>query len=357
MNISLLRFQNQQLLAPNFTTPLQLVQWFGAVQAQEYLPSQWALGQRLPSKTGDIDIKQALMDRQIVRTWPMRGTIHYVPAEDAAWMTALTARRINKKYKTMRIKMELTQDIIEAAKPILTTILKDGAHLIRAEIYQALADGGIPNAKKFGPFILTYWAQEGLLCFGTYRDKQPTFTLLDTWVLYSRNLTQNEALLELTKRYFQSHGPATLHDFAWWSGLTIKEARQGIELASTFLMPHDYNAKQYFTAASLDITPKEAPLPTRLLPCFDEYTVAYKDRSIAVDAEHLIEYGYGVSWNNVIINGRIAGAWSRTIKKDEVEIHIKPVRPFSKKECDELEYEAHRYAQFIQSPKVSLVGI
>lgn len=349
MNIAALRLHNQHILNSSLSSPEEAVKWFGAVQAQEYLFSLWALGLRIPGST-EASIKEAISSRKIVRTWPMRGTIHYVPAEDAAWMTALTARRVNQKFKNQLEKMGLPHTTVLAAKPLLIKALENGDHLTRAELYETLEQGGIHDAKKFGLFIVAYWAQEGLLCFGIHRGKQPTFTLLERWIPNQRTLELGESLAELTRRYFQSHGPATLHDFAWWSGLTIAEAKQGIELTGSFLVSHEYEDKQYFTAASFDVSQLVSAEGGLLLPCFDEYTVSYKDRSAAVDKENLITYGYGVNWNNIIINGRIAGAWKRTVKSKEVIIELQPVRTLTKKEIAQLSAKAAEFGRFIGTP-------
>lgn len=349
MNIAALRLHNQHILQSTLTSPEEVVKWFGATQAQEYLFSLWALGLRVPGSTDEI-IKEAIAQRKIIRTWPMRSTIHYVPAEDAAWMTDLMAKRMNQKFHKQLEKMGLPQASINAARPLLIQALEGGEHLTRAEIYEALEQGGIKEAKKLGLFIVAYWAQEGLLCFGIHRGKQPTFTLLEKWAPNQRTLAPSEALAEITRRYFQSHGPATLHDFAWWTGLTILEARQGIELAGTFLAPHEYEGKRYFTAASFDVLQPVSPASTLLLPCFDEYTVSYKDRSAAVAPENLATYGYGVNWNNIIINGRIAGAWKRTAKTKEVIIELQPVRSLSESEISHLSARATEFGHFIGLP-------
>lgn len=349
MNIAALRLHNQHILKSTLTSPEEAVKWFGAVQAQEYLFSLWALGLRVPGSTEET-IKKAITERKIIRTWPMRGTIHYVPAEDTAWMTALMAKRVNLKFKNQLEKMGLPHSTVLAAKPLLIKALEQGDHLTRAELYEKLEQGGIKNAKKFGLFIVAYWAQEGLLCFGIHRGKQPTFTLLEQWVPNQQKLTVEESLAEITRRYFQSHGPATLHDFAWWSGLTITEVKQGIKLVGNFLASHEYRGKQYFTATSLNISQPVSAAGSFLLPCFDEYTVSYKDRSVAVDQENLVNYGYGVNWNNIIIDGRITGAWKRTVKSKEVIIELRPVRELTKKETAQLFAKAAEFGRFIGLP-------
>lgn len=346
MNIASLRLHNQQILNSTLTSPEEAVKWLGAVQAQEYQFSLWALGLRIPGSTEE-SVKQAIINRKIVRTWPMRGTIHYVPAEDATWMTALTAKRVNLKFRNQLEKMGLPHATVEAARPLLVSALKNGEHLTRAELYDVLDAIHVP--KNLGLFILGYWAQEGLLCFGIHRGKQPTFTLLEQWAPNQRRLSTEESLAELTRRYFQSHGPATMHDFAWWSGLRMVEVKQGIELAGDFLTHQEYDGKLYYTA-SRSTTHSTSTTNHLLLPCFDEYTVSYKDRSVAVDPENLVSYGYGVNWNNIIINGRIAGAWKRTVKPKEVILELRTVREFSEKEISQLSKKAAEFGSFINLP-------
>ncbi len=342
MNIAQLRMQNQKLSADHLKTPLEVVRWFGAVQAQEYAQSLWAIGLRLPESATQQTIIDAINDRTIVRTWPMRGTIHFVPAEDAAWMTKLLARRVNRKFQSFLDKLQLTSSVLDTSRDVLMRSLKGGKQLIRKELYDALEQGGIDS--KTGLHIMGYWAQEGLLCFGPYRDKQPTFVLLDEWVASSRSLEGDEALAEITKRYFTSHGPATIHDFAWWSGLSMAEARQGLELVKKQFISEELDGKQYWLTPPDTVSIVDSPL---LLPCFDEYTVAYKDRSAAIDTDRLQEVGYAVNLNNIISDGRIIGSWKRTIGKHEVDITLQLLRPLTEQEQQRIQTAVQQYGHFL----------
>lgn len=352
MNITAHRLHNQGLLENRFSSADEIVRWFGAVQAQEYLPSMWAIGLRLPGAT-EKDVQQAILDRKILRTWPMRGTIHYLPAEDTKWMTALLAKRVNVKFQSFLNKINLTTDTLLKARSVLIRSLEGGKQCIRKELYAELFRAGI-DAKAHGLHIMGYWAQEGLICFGPYRDKQPTFVLLDEWAPAQRLLEGEDALAEITKRYFVSHGPATVQDFAWWSGLTMAEAKQGLALVKNEFVHEVENGKEYW------FTPyKNEPITNSnalLLPCFDEYTVAYKDRSAAISDDLLKEVGYAVNNNNVIIDGRIVGTWKRTLTKNEVSILVSGIRTstFTSFEKDTINRAAERYGIFVErSVKVS----
>lgn len=350
MNIATHRLYNQGLLENRFKTPDEMVRWFGAVQAQEYLPSMWAIGLRLPGATEET-IQQAIIDRKILRTWPMRGTIHYLLAEDVKWMTTLLAKRVNLKFQSFLDKINLTTGILLKARDVLIHSLEGGKQLIRKELYAELARVGI-DAKAHGLHIMGYWAQEGLICFGPYRDKQPTFVLVDEWAPKQRLLEHEEALAEIAKRYFVSHGPATVQDFAWWSGLSMIEAKQGLELIKGELVHEFEDGKEYWFAPYKNDS--VVPSSTLLLPCFDEYTVAYKDRSAAISNDLLKEVGYAVNNNNVVIDGRIAGTWRRTLSKTEVNIRVTPLHTFSSAEKEAILITAQHYGTFVgRSVKVA----
>lgn len=342
------RLYNQRLTGPKFASPEEAVRWFGAVQAQEYQPSLWAVGQRLANAASEDTVKRAILDHKIVRTWPMRGTIHYIPAEDAAWMLRLTARRVNQKFMWYLTKIGLTEDHLKASRTVLERILAGSKPLMRKEIYAELEAAGIPTSNSFALHTLGYWAQEGLICSGPHEGKQQTFVLLDEWVPHMRSLSDEEALAELAKRYFISHGPATVQDFAWWAGITVGEAKQGLAAVSPGFVHEKVDGKEYWFAPTAGELPAEPS--AHLLPCFDEYTVAYKDRGAAVDAADLKAFGYGVNLNNIIIDGRIAGYWKREIKKDKAAIDLHPLREWSDQDRSAVHAAAERYAAYLGLP-------
>lgn len=223
-DIAWLRLHAQLLNRHPLSTPVEVVRWLGAVQAQDHLSSLWAIGLRLPKAT-EADIERAIADREIVRTWPLRGTIHYVAAEDTRWMLELLTPRVVARSAGLYKQFELDETIFARCRVLLTSALQGSRQLVRKEAYRVLEEGGVATGGSRGLHLLGRLALEGLICFGPREGKQPTFVLLAEWVPRPRVLNRNEALAELTQRFCMSHGPATAQDFAWWSGLTVVDAR------------------------------------------------------------------------------------------------------------------------------------
>jgi hypothetical protein len=180
---------------------------------------------------------------------------------------------------------------------------------------QVLEAGGIATAGQRGYHILWYLAQTGHICFGPLIGKQPSFALCDDWLPETPELSREEALARLARNYFLSHGPATLKDFAWWSGLGMTEARQALDYVQTELTSIVVSDTTYYLA------PRLAPAGTPnayLLPGFDEYSLGYTDRSAVLAAEHApktVPGGNGMFRPTVVVDGQIVGIWQRSTKK------------------------------------------
>jgi hypothetical protein len=343
-SIPALRLQNQHLTTPDFKTPADVVQWFGAVQAQEYLGSLWAVGQRMKHAT-EGTIEEAIADRTIVRSWPMRGTLHFTHAQDLRWMLKLLAPRVIKRAASRYRELELTYETFHTSGNILAKALMGGKELRRDEIFRIFEEHKIsPNGQR-GIHILGHLAMRGLICFGSRSGKQFTFTLLDEWIPPTKPKDTNEALAELTKRYFTSHGPATIKDFAWWSGLTVTEVKRGIELTKPYLTHETIGGElHYFAPTSPLLKQKETAY---LLPAYDEYTVAYKDRSAIIDSHNSINAANGLL-SAMVVGGRIIGTWRRELKKHEVIVtpHMFSEINYTTREL--LHEAAHRYGAFLE---------
>lgn len=320
--LALIRCRKQFLTGGSSPSVLEIVQWFGAMQAQDFGGALWAIGQRSAGLTVE-DVHQAIAERQIVRTWPLRGTIHFVPAADLRWMLALTGRRQNERSWSVLRSMGLDLAILEQGRKVLETVLCVGP-LTRPEIYARLEHEGIATAKGAGLHILSYWAQEGLICFGPHRGKQPTFVLLDDWLGAANSWSpdRDTALATLAMRYFQSRGPATDRDFAWWSGLSLTEAREAMRLAGNHL------EKQNSGGATLWSTPgaaAHAPLAgeaLRLLSPFDELLVAYKDRSAYHPVPGTSNHAITFFQPSLLLDGRLAGSWQKTHGSKSVTVRL-----------------------------------
>ena len=349
LDIPELRLRNQRLAGAGFKRPAEVVAWLGAVQAQDYLGSLWALGLRMKTAT-EAAIEKAIADRTIVRTWPMRSTLHFVASADIRWMLALLAPRVIAGARSRYRQLELDQDDFDRSRDPVTRALQGGRQLTRDALYEVLEAAGISTTGQRGIHILQRLALDGLLCFAARQGKQPTLALLEEWVPPARMLEREEALAELAGRYFTSHGPATLQDFTWWSGLTVADAKKGIELAG--VEQETVDGQAYWLGAG---APGARPASPRawLLPPYDEYTVAYKNRSAVLDPAHSsLVSGNGIFYPVIVLDGQVAGTWKRAFKKGSVVITLSPFAPLKKKERQAVAEEAERYGAFLGMPIV-----
>ena len=337
------RLNNQQLSNKKFGKPEEIVEWLGAVQAQDYSGGLWGIGLRLPKVTID-GIEKAISDRKIIRTWPMRGTLHFVPARDAAWMLELMTPRIIKKNLIYYKKLDLNEKIFNNSKDIFINELQKEKILTRIEMYQALENNGVNISGQRGYHILVYLAQKGVICFGVKQKKQHTFVLLDSWVPDSRRLNREEALAEITKRYFTSRGPATLQDFMWWSGIAALDAAEGVELNKSEILAEKINGQIYYMTEEIS---NHKHIEAHLLAPYDEYFIAYKDRSAAIDSKMLEKINLALTNSPLIINGLAAGIWKHEIKEDSVVITTNLFRPIKEDEMKALNEAGDQYGNFL----------
>jgi hypothetical protein len=318
------------------------------VQAQDYLGALWAVGLRTPGAT-EQTIEQALADKTIVRTWPMRGTIHFVAAGDVRWMLELLAPRVVQRSTGRRAQLGLDETIIAASAKVIASALQGGKQLPRKALYALLEQANIATDSSRGLHILGRLAHDGLLCFGARAGKQPTFALLDEWAPGAQSLPRDEALATLALRYFTSHGPATVPDFMWWSGLTTAEAKAGLAAVAAQLGRASIGGQDYYFGQDRPHAPAR-PLDAALLPPFDEFLVAYRDRSAALDPRYnglIVPGGNGIFNPVIVIGGRVVGTWKRTFKKDSVVITFSPFTALSDEQTGTITAAAERYGHFV----------
>jgi len=344
--LSCQRLTNQQIANPRRSSPADLVRWLGAVQAQDYPGSLWALGLRLRG-AGESDIEEAIAARSIVRTWPMRGTLHFVPAEDVRWMLRLLTPRVLARSAGRYRELGLAEADFARAERLLVRALRGGRRLTRRAAYAELERGGVSPAGQRGIHILAHLAQRGLLCFGPRQERQPTFVLLEEWVPAARDPARDEALAILAGRYFASHGPAALQDFAWWSGLLVGDARRGIEAAGPELVEAGGAGIWRSAAQARPMLPRRTI--AALLPPWDEYLVAYKNRDVAVG--HLSHHQENrlalVGRPLVAIDGRVCGSWRRSVAASIVQVSLDLWTPLSGAERRAVEQAVTRYGRFL----------
>ncbi len=319
--IALARLANHGIANPTFAQPGDVVTWLGALQAQDYGGALWAIGLRMTGAT-ERSIEQAIAERAIVRTWPMRGTLHFVAAQDVRWLLALLTPRVIAQSAGRYRQLELDEATFARSKKVFAKALLGGKQLTRDEMLQELEQAGISTAGQRGYHLLGRSAQDGLICFGTRRGKQQTFTLLDEWVPLTRSLTRDEALAELTRRYFTSHGPATVQDLMRWAGLTAAEAKTGLAAAGKALVQETVAGRAYWMASDQPEL-NTGTTATYLLPGFDEYLLGYTDRSAVLDpayAQRICPGGNGMFSPTIVFDGFVTGTWKRTFKGGAVVI-------------------------------------
>jgi hypothetical protein len=344
------RLAAQGLAAPLALSPLELVRRLGAVQAQDYAGGLWGIGVRLGATAADVE--GAIERAEIVRTWPMRRTLHFVPGEDARWMLRLLAARLLPGAGYRYRALGLSADDLARAGRILERALRGGRRLTRPAAYEALRRGGVAPDGQRGIHVLAHLAQAGLICFGPREGAQPTFVLLEEWVVRPAEPARDEALATLALRYFGGHGPATLRDFAWWTGLPLGEARRAIAAAGAGLV-EERGAGQ----ASAWVAAGAAPAATRrgrapaaaLLPPWDEFLVAFRDRAAAtrrLPAELASPLQY-LGKPLLLVGGEVRGAWRRQARGAVVRVALEPWTPLTTGERRAVERAVTRYAAFL----------
>lgn len=341
------RFAAQGITGTRFEKPEDVVRWMGAVQAQDYLGALWGIGLRLTRGTQE-GVERAIAERRIIRTWPMRGTLHFVPADDARWMTSLLAPRVLSR-NAGRLKRDYGIDpgVLARSRKILSRALGGGKRLTREGIYKALGAGGGSANSGVGLHIAWWLAQEGLLCLGPREGKQQTFVLLDEWIPASHFVGREEGLARLALRYFTSHGPATARDFAWWAGLPLGEATRCVASLKNRLTNEVFEGQEYWSGPSTD---SEFHNAVHLLPAFDEFTVGYTDRTAIVHPSYRQRgvIGFGIMSPVVVAGARVIGPWRRKIGKDRVMINVGKDTLLKKNELTTLKVVAVKYGRFLK---------
>jgi hypothetical protein len=341
--IAAARLDNQCVTGSPRRRPADVVARLGAVQAQEYPAAKWALALRMrEGATGDA-IDRAFDTGAILRTHLLRPTWHFVASSDVHWMLELTAPRVRQAMAFAYRFYELDAPTRVRATAIFERALGRREFLTRAELGEQLARAGL-DFTGVRLAMLTMDAElEGVICSGPLRGKQMTYALLPARAPRPRRLKRDEALGELATRYFQSHGPATIRDFVWWSGLTVADARRAVEIGGARQQTVD--ALDYWTIGG----PRSRKGPRRLvhlLPIYDEYLIAYRD----LEAVPRSSGGRGQIQQAVVASGQVAGTWKPVRRAGGISLEIAADRPLSAAERRALNQAAARYGQFHAVP-------
>jgi len=311
--IALQRLHNQQLLGTKITTAQGIVSYMGAIQAQDHSMCKWAVGIRT-SRT-EAEVSEVIDSGQVIRTHVLRPTWHLVAAQDARWMLELTAPSVRKLYLPTLVKLGIDLKALTAYIKIIRKILCDNNHLTREEIMSKLKLKGIYENDIRPALIMMSAEQEGVVCNGPMRGKQFTYALFDERVPATSSLKREEALARLAATYFTSHGPATMHDFSWWSGLPVADAKLAVELIRSGMNSVRVDGQLYWYCGSPKKTTADS---VHFLPAFDEFLISYKDRTASIPTEHQPKAftRNGIFKPIIVVNGKVAGIWKRSIGKD-----------------------------------------
>ena len=331
------RLRNQKLAGSTCRSAEAVVSHLGAVQAQDYTGAVWAVGMRAPGLV-DADVEASFTAGRILRTHVLRPTWHFVVPADIRWMLALTGPLVQSRMRHYDKPLELDAKTYARARVLMERALEGGRHRTREELSGALRRGRIEATGQRLAHLVMHAEMEGSICSGPRRGKQFTYALLAERAPRARTLAREEALATLARRYFASHGPATLRDFVWWSGLRVRDAALGVALGKVDILP---SAPERSRAAGADF----------LLPNYDEYLIAYRDRAAVVDADRSRNLGFASGYpHQVVLDGRVAGSWRRQITDGSVTVLVQPYKPFDKRQLRALAGQSDACGRFFGRP-------
>ena len=346
------RLHHQRLTSPRFKEPVDVIRWLGAVQAQEYAPAKWGIGQRMRRGT-DADVERAFAEGSILRTHVLRPTWHFVAPDDIRWMLELTGPRVKNAIASYARSASLDESAFKRSRRVLKSALDGGRQLTRAALREAFQRDRLPTNGIRSVLMLMRAELDGLICSGPRAGKQFTYALLDDRAPRSPTLTRNQALAELARRYFTSRGPATLQDFVWWSGLTTADARAAIEMAAGDLSREVIDDTVYWLPSAIRAVPRSVGA-AHLLPVYDEYMVAYKNRAAALDPRYSTRGSNVIFGSTIVVNGRVIGTWKATRSEHETLVTLSPFAPVIGRVRRAVEDAARRYGTFLgQSVRVA----
>jgi hypothetical protein len=325
-----------------------LVAWLGAVQAQEFGPAKWALGLRLPPTTTDAIVQSAFDAGLILRTHVMRPTWHFVASPDIRWMLELTAPRVHQTLSHYRRRLGLDDALCRRATALFERSLDQP--LTRRELGLRLARAGIAATSMPLAMLTIYAELEGVICSGPRRGTHQTYARLADRAPGARRLPRDEAVAELTRRYFCSHGPATIRDFVWWSGLRTPDAQRGLEAIGA--KPYHFGGCTYWQVERR-ARAAGAGASLHLLPIYDEYLVSYRDRIAVPHGPTRVpsrSRGAITFQHALVIAGQVAGTW-RTAKTGSAQsVEVVPLRRLTRSERSGIDGAIDRYSRFLGSP-------
>jgi hypothetical protein len=351
--VGLLRTASQRIVGSTFRSVAEAGRFMLAMQGQDYASVKWSLGLRVPGST-EAEVEAAFTSGALVRSWPMRGTLHVTAPEDLPWLLDLLGPRIVKSLTTRRASLHLDDKTLERARNTALRALAGGTHKTREQMQTLWEQAGISTAGQRGYHLLVHLSLDKTLCLGPPQGKEQTFVLLSEWVKKPRVLQTEEAMGELARRYFQSHGPATLKDFAGWAKLGLKEAKDCVALAGKSLTTLSYEGAHYFLSPHTeDLLARAMPHAedaVHALPGFDELVLGYKERDAIIDPNHferVVPGGNGMFMATMVSAGRVVGTWRRTHKAKETVVEALPFAALSRTQAQAFSRAAQAYGSFM----------
>jgi len=345
--ISKYRLINQQIEESKFETAREIVAWMGAMQAQDFPMSKWAIGIRISNSTEKL-IETAYNNGEIIRTHLMRPTWHMVSPDDIYWMLDLTAPKIKSSMKSRNNQLELTKEVFKKSNQLIEISLQKNKYLNRVELSSEFEKANIKTDNNRLSHLLMEAELDQIICSGPIINNKLTYSLLQERVPTKKPLTKDESLAELAKRYFISQGPATLKDFVWWSGLSAAEARQGLNLVQSSFLSETFDSEKYWFTNSISGYNFNSN-SVQLLPAFDEFLIGYRDRSASIGQIHNIKAisNNGIFRPILVIKGKVVGIWKRNIKKDRLLLEIESFIKINKSIKVEINKAAKRIEHFL----------
>lgn len=339
----------------------QVVRDLCAIQAQDAPAAALALRVRCPGLTAADVVRARDQERSIVRTWCMRSTLHFLPAEDAGWLLGLIGPLFVRANRSRRIELGLDDETAARAIALLRDELAAQGPLTRDEITARLARRGMVLHGQARPHLLGLAALQGMVCQGPMRGRQPTYTLLADWVNTGPALPRPEAGARLARRYLAGHAPATPEDFAVWSGLTLGAARAAWQQigGEVFAVETAAGTTWLLRAQEASLDEPAAPEPlVRLLPNYDDYLLGYRSRELIVSPDRVRRMfpGGGLLRPVLLVNGWVERIWRLRRRPAGVEVALEPFAELSAAVQQGLAAEIEDLARFLGDAVTLNVG-
>jgi hypothetical protein len=308
-------------------------------------------------------VAAALASGEILRTWPMRGTLHLVPGRDARWMVRHLSVRAAAQAERRRAALGIDEPTAARAVEVLAGALdaSPSGLLGRRDCVRALAEAGIDTGGQRAYHLLVHASMSGVTCVGPTRDREQTFALLERWAPAGNDLDRPAALAAIAGSFVRSHGPVTVADLARWADLTLADARAGIAAAAGIVARDVEGVPMLVCEAALDQGTgpglgDDLPPTAHALPGFDELVLGYRDRSAQLDPAdepRVVPGGNGSFAPTLVVDGRVVGTWRRTSRGDRILLEARPFAPLPARTRTRLAGALARYAAFVaQRPEV-----